>query len=240
MSYFAKSWKFPAQLLTPTTLDDWVRECEYHKQFLIGEDEAIEYALKNSTEHGLPDVSVTPAQGKLMKFIAESIGAKRILEVGTLGGYSAIFFARALPPGGQMITLELSQEFAKVAAQNIAHAGLADKVKIIVGPAGDSMKAMHPEELFDLVFVDADKKGNPTYYTEARRLTRKGGVIIVDNVFRNCRVSDMSIKDAADLPDLEGIRTLLQMVKDDPGVDATSIPTAGEKGYDGFMYIKVL
>ncbi|KAJ7083443.1 O-methyltransferase family 3 protein [Mycena epipterygia] len=217
-----------------TTVEDWSRSDQYHNSFLHTEDPILDAALKHSKANGLPEIAVSAAQGKFLNLLVSSIGAKRILEVGTLGGYSTIWLARALPPDGELITLELSEKHAKVAQENIDRAGpgLSSQVKIIVGPGHDSMLQLHPETLFDFIFIDADKKGNRDYFTEAKRLVRKGGVIIVDNVVRYGRVADPEYTDT----NIEGVRNLLQAIKGDTEVDATTIGTVGDKGYDGFLY----
>lgn len=216
----------------PTTLDDWERSDKYHNSFLLLPDPALEAAAKRNDEQGLPEIAVSPAQGKFLNLLAQSIGAKRILEVGTLGGYSSIWLARALPPDGTLVTLEISEKHAQAAKENIAAAGLANKVSVILGPAIDSLRALPEEPKFDLVFIDADKPSNTAYFVEAKRLVRKGGVIIVDNVVRYARVADPRYTDGS----VEGVRDLLRALKDDKDVEATTIGTAGEKGYDGFLY----
>ncbi|KAJ7472530.1 O-methyltransferase, partial [Mycena latifolia] len=164
----------------------------------------------------------------------ESIGAKRVLEVGSLGGYSVICMACALPEGGQVIALELEELHAHVLEENVKNARLSSKVKVIVGPAYASMQAMEadPNSPFDLVFIDADKPSNVKYFTEAKRLLRKGGVIIVDNFGRSGAVADPSNTK----PSVEGVRALLRYIKDDLEVEATTIHTVGAKGFDGFLY----
>ncbi|KAI0082708.1 O-methyltransferase family 3 protein [Panus rudis PR-1116 ss-1] len=215
------------------TLSDFARSDAYHNSFLIPQDEALEFALKNSEENGLPRIAVSTSEGKLLNLLARSIGAKRVLEVGTLGGYSTIWLARALPEDGKLITLELEQKHANVARANLEHAGVSSKVDIIVGPAADSIVKLKPEPApFDLAFIDADKENNLTYFLEAKRLVKKGGVIIVDNVVRNGKVSDPDLNNEY----VEGVRRLLRHLKEDKDVDATTIATAGEKGYDGFLY----
>ncbi|KAF7290873.1 O-methyltransferase family 3 protein [Mycena kentingensis (nom. inval.)] len=226
-----------------TTVADWARSDEYHNAFLLAPDAQLAWVQENSAAQGLPDIAVSAAQGKLLNLLAQSIGAKRVLEVGTLGGYSTIWLARALPAGASpsgspsLVTLELNPHHAKVAQENLLHAGpeIAAKVEIIVGPALDSLRAFpaDPAAAFDMAFIDADKKGNLDYLREAKRLVRSGGVIIVDNVVRYGRVADPAYTDE----NVEGVRRLLAGVKDDPDVDATTIGTVGTKGYDGFMYI---
>ncbi|KAI0709111.1 O-methyltransferase family 3 protein [Earliella scabrosa] len=229
---------------------EWVRSDLYHNSFLIPHDEALEHTRKNSTDNDLPEIAVSAAQGKLLNLFARSIGAKRILEVGTLGGsvrsnetfpiehspsarsYSTIWLARALPEDGELITLELEEKHAKVAQANIDHAGLTSKVKIVLGAASDSLATLPSEPKFDLAFIDADKPSNLTYMLQAERLVRKGGVIIVDNVVRQGRVADPEQDDE----NVVGVRKLLEHLKTDTNVDATTIGTVGEKGYDGLLY----
>ncbi|KAF9556839.1 O-methyltransferase family 3 protein [Agrocybe pediades] len=215
-----------------TDIDVWKRSDEYHNSFLIPKDDVLDALVKNNKDQGLPDVAVSEAQGKFLNLLAKSIGAKRILEVGTLGGYSTTWFARALPADGSIVTLELNPHHAKVAEENFKAAGVADKIKVIVGPAADSLATLHPDPPFDLAFVDADKPSNLTYFQESKRLVRPGGVIIVDNVVRYGRVADPTQSDA----NVEGVRNLLKAIKDDTEVEATTIGTVGEKGYDGFIY----
>ncbi|TFK46091.1 O-methyltransferase family 3 protein [Heliocybe sulcata] len=223
----------PFDPATPATYEDWAREDSYHKSFLMARDEVLEYALANSEAKGLPDIAVTPAQGKYLKLLAQSIGAKRILELGTLGGYSTIWLGRALPEDGELVTCEYVQKHADVARENLDRAGLLSKVKIVVGPATETLAKMDKKEPFDFIFVDADKPNYPTYFKQCRQLVRKGGAIFVDNVIRRGGVSDLSITDDVRI---NGVREMLEVVKEDKGMDATTIGTVGEKGYDGFMY----
>lgn len=212
--------------------DIWTRSDNYHTKFLIKKDEALDSALQKSRENDLPDISVTQSLGKFLNLLARSIGARNILEVGTLGGYSTIWLAKALPEGGKLTTLELKSHHAKIAADNIATAGLTDKVNIVLGPAVETIKEIQPDPLFDLVFIDADKPSNLAYFQNAKRLLRKGGVIIVDNVVRYGRVSDPDYSD----PNVEGVRALLKYISSDPEVEATTLATVDSKGYDGFLY----
>ncbi|KII91671.1 hypothetical protein PLICRDRAFT_104978 [Plicaturopsis crispa FD-325 SS-3] len=216
-----------------STYEDWSRSDQFHNSFLIAKDTVLDNALQNSDANGLPPIAVSAAQGKLLNLLARSVNAKRILEVGTLGGYSTIWLARALPQDGELITLELQEKHALVARDNLAAAGLASKVTVIVGHAADSIKKLKADPPFDLAFLDADKAGYPVYFAEAKRLVRSGGVIIVDNVIRGGRVSDPKETDEHS----DGVRTLLKQIKDDKEVDATTIGTVGEKGWDGFMYV---
>jgi len=212
--------------------DIWTRSDNYHSNFLLKKDEALDSALQKSRENALPDIAVSQCLGKFLCLLARSIGAKNILEVGTLGGYSTIWLAKALPEGGRLTTLELNADHAKVAGDNIANAGLSDAVNIVLGPAAETIKDLQPDPPFDLVFIDADKPSNLIYFQNAKRLLRKGGVIIVDNVVRYGRVSDPDYSD----PNVEGVRTLLNYISSDPEVEATTIATVDSKGYDGFLY----
>jgi len=217
---------------TPTAIQDWERSDKYHNSFLIPQDNVFDAVSKNNKDQGLPDIAVSTAQGKFLNLLVKSLGAKKVLEVGTLGGYSTIWIARALPSDGSIVTLELNPHHAKVAQENFKLAGFADQISVIVGSAAESLAQLHPESPFDLVFVDADKPSNLIYFTEAKRLVRPGGVIIVDNVVRYGRVADPEYSD----DNVEGVRKLLHALKDDKDVEATTIGTVGEKGYDGFIY----
>ncbi|EMD38535.1 hypothetical protein CERSUDRAFT_94063 [Gelatoporia subvermispora B] len=210
----------------------WARSDQYHNSFLIQPDEALEFARKNSDENGLPAIAVSTAQGKFLNLLARSIGAKRVLEVGTLGGFSTIWLARALPADGEVLTCELSEKHAEPGLSRLRAKTSLMRVCRTLGPAADTLKKLQPAHPYDLVFIDADKPNNLTYFIEAKRLVKKGGVIIVDNVARKGLVPDESNQDH----NLEGVRKLLRYLKDDKEVDATSIGTVGEKGYDGFLY----
>ncbi|KAF9484078.1 O-methyltransferase family 3 protein [Pholiota conissans] len=216
----------------PTTLDEWQRSDAYHNSFLIPKDDVLDAVVKNNQDQGLPDIAVSTAQGKYLHLLVRSLGAKRVLEVGTLGGYSTVWLARGVPADGRVVTLEVSAHHAKVARENLTNAGVADKVELIEGPAAETLAKLNPTEPFDLVFIDADKPSNLLYFTEAKRLVRKNGVIIVDNIVRYGRVSNPDYTDAQ----VEGVRTLLHAIKSDKEVDATTIATVGEKGYDGYLY----
>jgi predicted O-methyltransferase YrrM len=210
----------------------WSAVDAYIEERLIEEDDTLAAALRDSSEAGLPAIAVSPAQGRLLALIARIHGARRILELGTLGGYSTILLARTLPAEGQLITLELSPDYAEVAHANIARAGLADRVEIRVGPALDSLVRLSGEggEPFDLVFIDADKQGTPEYFAAALELTRPGGVIIVDNVVRDGAIADPDTED----PRAQGMQRFHELLAREPRVTATTIQTVGSKGYDGF------
>jgi predicted O-methyltransferase YrrM len=214
----------------------WSEVDAYVEQMLIGEDTALEAALQASEDAGLPPIALTPAQGKLLHLLARIHGARAILELGTLGGYSTIWLARALPADGRLITLELNADYARVAAANIERAGLSDLIKINVGPALDGLRVLIDERggPFDLVFIDADKQRTPEYFELALELTRPGSVIVTDNVVRDGRLVD---PDNAD-PGVQGMRRFHELLARDRSgagrVSATTIQTVGAKGYDGF------
>jgi predicted O-methyltransferase YrrM len=214
----------------------WTAVDDYITDALIGTDEELEAALAASDAGGLPAIAVSPAQGKLLNLLAKLVNARRILEFGTLGGYSTIWLARALPPDGHLITLEHQQKHADVARANIARAGLADLVDVRVGAALDALPRLAeglPDEHggpFDLVFIDADKEHNAEYFAASVRLTRPGGVIIVDNVVRGGEVVDARSENTA----VQGTRRLIESISSEPLVSATAIQTVGIKGYDGF------
>jgi predicted O-methyltransferase YrrM len=200
---------------------------------LIGDDPALDKALARNAAEGLPAIDVSAAQGKLLHVLARSIGAWRILEVGTLGGYSTIWLARALPDHGVLVTLEIDPHHAEVARANLDAAGVGGKVEIRVGPAVETLSRMETESEgpFDLVFIDADKPNNVAYLKAALALARPGALIIVDNVVREGRVTDAASTDAAIL----GTRALFDVVAAEPRLTATAIQTVGAKGWDGFM-----
>lgn len=216
--------------------ENWTRSDRYHNSFLIPEDQNLNAALKNSDDNGLPAIAITAAQGKFLNLIAKSIQAKRILEVGTLGGYSTIWLARALPEDGKLVTAELKQHHADVARVNVENVGLSSKVDILVGPAAETLAKLQPDDQFDLAFIDADNASYGTYFIEVKRLVRKGGVIIVDNVVWGGEVADLT-KPEDD--STKGTRQILKHIKEVGGVEATTIGTVGEKGYDGFLYAVV-
>ncbi|PPQ99298.1 hypothetical protein CVT24_009166 [Panaeolus cyanescens] len=224
---------YPAMAFTQEHAENWKRSDAYFNSFLLKEDPILDATLQNSRNQGLDNIAVSAAQGKLLHLLAKSMQAKRIVEVGLLGGYSTIWLARALPDDGKLITFEIDSHSVKVAGENLNNAGLADKVEIVLGPAAEELPKLKADEPFDLIFIDADKPSNPIYFKEAKRLVRKGGVIIVDNVVRRGKVADPQYQDD---PNLQGVRDLVHLIKDDPEVEATTIATVGEKGYDGFLY----
>jgi predicted O-methyltransferase YrrM len=209
----------------------WTVVDRYIADTLIPSDPVLEAVLHTNAAAGLPAIDVAPNQGKLLHLLARIQGAKRILEIGALGGYSTIWLARALPADGRLITLEFEPKHAEVAAANIAKAGLADIVEIRTGPALDSLTQLDRERCpaFDLIFIDADKPNNPGYLEWSLRLSRPGTMIIGDNVIRDGAVTDPGSLD----PRVQGVRQFIQMMADDPRLDATALQTVGSKGYDG-------
>ena len=200
---------------------------------IVVEDEALRGAVEAAEAAGLPSIQVSPPQGKLLQQLVRLVGAKQILEFGTLGGYSAILMARALSPGGRLITLEAKAEYAEVARQSIERAGVGDRVEVRVGPALEALPELEQEGAgpFDLVFIDADKVNTPNYFAWALDHTRAGGLIIADNVVRKGTLGDPTDPDEA----TKAQRHLHEMVAGEPRVDATTIQTVGVKGYDGFL-----
>jgi predicted O-methyltransferase YrrM len=214
------------------TQERWTAVDRYISDLLVGSDPVQEETLRVNTEAGLPSIDVTPNQGKLLHLLARIRGARAILEIGTLGGYSTIWLARALPEDGRLITLEVNPRHAEVARANIARAGLDSVVEVRVGPALESLPVIAAEQHgpFDLVFIDADKPNNPAYLDWAIELTRPGSLIVVDNVVRGGALVDAD----SDSDSVQGSRRLLEMLAAEPRLDATAIQTVGGKGYDGF------
>ncbi|MEQ1780654.1 MAG: O-methyltransferase [Hyphomonadaceae bacterium] len=206
----------------------WQSVDAYFEDRLVGEDSALSLAISDSAEAGLPAFAVSAVQGKMLHLMALSIGAGRILEVGTLGGYSAIWLARALPVNGRLVSLEIDPRNAEVATRNVARAGLAEKVEIIVGPALQSLPRLSGP--FDFSFIDADKDNNAAYFDHAVRLSRPGAIIIVDNVVR-----DGSVIEPHGNAQVQGVRRMMEAIHADPRVTATAVQTVGAKGYDGFL-----
>jgi predicted O-methyltransferase YrrM len=213
--------------------ETWDDVDRYVDEQLIGADPALDAALAASVDAGLPPIAVTPSQGKLLYLLARSIGARSILEIGALGGYSTIWLARAVAPDGAVVTLEADAAYAEVASANIARAGFAELVDVRVGAALDSLAPLAAEqrEPFDLVFIDADKQNTPEYFKATLELTRSGGLIVADNVIRDGAIVDPA---ARQNPDVIGSRRLHELLADEPRVSATTIQTVGAKGYDGF------
>lgn len=214
------------------TPEQWTLVDRYIADALIPEDPVLEAALQASNDAGLPAIAVAPPHGKLLHLIAKIHGAKAILEIGTLGGYSTIWLARALPAGGRLVTLEIDPKHAIVARANFARAGLNGTIDLRIGAALATLPQLEKEKRgpFDLVFIDADKVNIPDYFTWALKLSRPGTIIIVDNVVRKGAVADAASND----PSVQGVRRLNVMLANEPRVTATTIQTVGSKGYDGF------
>ncbi|CCK30405.1 O-methyltransferase [Streptomyces davaonensis JCM 4913] len=216
----------------------WDAVDDYFTAHLSPDDEALEAALRDSDAADLPSIAVTAPQGKLLQLLAEIQGARHILEIGTLGGYSTIRLARALPADGRLISLEYDPKHAEVATRNIARAGLDKLVEVRVGPALESLPQLADENPapFDLVFIDADKANNPHYLEWALKLTSAGSLIIIDNVVREGRIADAD----STAPDVQGTRSAIEMIGSHPRLSGTAIQTVGAKGYDGFALARVL
>jgi predicted O-methyltransferase YrrM len=212
-------------------MSDWSDVDDYLVGRLLPDDPVLTAALAASDAAGLRAINVTAPQGRFLNLLARILGARRILEVGTLGGYSTIWLARALPADGRLVTLEIDPATAEVARSNLARAGLQDVAEVQVGPAIDLLPGLAGDSPYDLVFIDADKPSNPDYLQWALRLTRPGSVIVVDNVVRGGAVAD----DASDDPMVLGTRRMMDMVAAEPRLDATALQTVGAKGYDGFL-----
>jgi predicted O-methyltransferase YrrM len=216
----------------------WSDVDRYFGDLLVPRDAALESALAASDAAGLPSIQVSRLQGKMLQLLAEITGARTILEIGTLGGYSAIWLARALPDGGRLVTLESDPKHADVARENLARAGLARAVEVRVGRALETLLdvARDPSCPFDMVFIDADKQSLKEYFEWALRLTRPGGVIVVDNVVRGGAVLDGESADAR----VQGVRRFAEALAREPRVSATATQTVGSKGHDGFVLARVL
>ncbi|WP_406500391.1 O-methyltransferase [Streptomyces sp. NBC_00846] len=211
----------------------WAEVDDYFNGLLVGSDEALDAAVEASDKAGLPAIQVAANQGKLLHLLARLQGARTVLEIGTLGGYSTIWLARALPEGGRLVTLESDPECAEVARGNIERAGLAEVVEIRVGRALDTLPELAAEGYgpFDVVFIDADKPSNPDYLAWSLKLTRPGSLIIADNVVRDGEVVDGASED----PKVQGVRRFTELVAAEPTLTATALQTVGSKGYDGLM-----
>ncbi len=216
----------------------WTRVDQYVSDLFASHDPALDEALRASAAAGLPVIQVSPPQGKLLWLLARSIGARAILEIGTLGGYSTIWLARALPEDGELVTLEFDAKHAEVARANFARAGVAGRVELRLGRALDTLPRLAAEQRgpFDLVFIDADKENIPEYFEWALRLSRRGSLILVDNVVRDGKVVDA----ASDDESVRGVRRFHERVAAERRVSATTLQTVGSKGYDGFTLVLVV
>jgi predicted O-methyltransferase YrrM len=217
--------------------DQWTAVDRYITDLFIPADPGLDVALQAQTGAGLPPINVAPNQGALLHILARAQGVRSILEIGTLGGYSTIWLARALPPGGRLITLEANPTHAEVARANIARAGLAGVVEVRLGPALDTLPRLAAEggDPFDLVFIDADKPNTAAYFGWAVRLARRGSLIITDNVVRNGAVVDAASAD----PNVQGVRRFNEALAAEPRVTATILQAVGSKGYDGLAFAVV-
>ncbi len=215
----------------------WEDVDAYLEQRLLRRDAALEAALADSVAAGLPPIQVSPLQGEFLALLTTASGARRVLEIGTLGGYSTIWLARAVGPHGRVVTLELLDRHAEVARANLERAGVADRVEVVVGPALETLPtaAVRNEGPFDLVFIDADKGNNPYYLRWAIDLARSGAVIVVDNVVRHGTVADPD--NSGD--DVRGTQEMFNLAAQIEGFDATVLQTVGVKGYDGFLLGRV-
>ena len=216
----------------------WTKVDEYFAGLLAPHDEVLDGVLAANREAGLPAIDVAPVQGKFLNLLVRIAGAKRILEIGTLGGYSTIHLARAAGEQGKVVTLEYSPEHAAVALANLAAANVLSRVEVKVGRAIENLPLVQQEMTapFDFIFIDADKRSNPDYLTWALRLSRPGSVIVVDNVVRGGRVVDAESKDE----DIQGVRRFTEMLANEPRLSSTALQTVGAKGYDGFSVSLVL
>jgi predicted O-methyltransferase YrrM len=217
------------------TETQWTDVDRYITDLLIGPDAALDGAIEASVAAGLPAIAVAPNQGKLLNLLARMQHARSILEVGTLGGYSTIWLARALSPGGHLVTLEADPNYAKVAYANIARAGLSGLVEIRVGRAMETLPSLAEQAPFDLIFIDADKPSTPGYFQWAVRLARQGSLIVVDNVVREGAILEPSSDD----PNVQGMRRFFELTATDPRVSGTAIQTVGSKGHDGIALLLV-
>jgi predicted O-methyltransferase YrrM len=211
----------------------WTAVDDYLNDSIVRPDAALAAALEASRAAGLPQIAVSAPQGKLLNLQVRAMGARRILEIGTLGGYSAIWMARALPPGGKLISLEYNPKHAEVARANLARAGLAEMTEVRVGPGLELLPSLSGP--FDFFFIDADKDGYPDYFRGCLELSRPGSVMVFDNVVRDGEVIDTRSRDSA----VRAVRRLYESIAAEPRVSATSIQTVGSKGYDGFCMLLV-
>lgn len=218
--------------------EQWSAVDRYYSELIVRPDSVLDSTLEASAAAGLPSISVSACQGKLLMLLAMSIGARRILEIGTLGGYSTIWLARGLPADGSLISLEYEKKHADVARANIEQAGLSRNVNIRVGAALDTLPTLLAEKKgpFDLIFIDADKTGYPDYLPWSLKLARKGSLILADNVVRSGKIADPTSTDAT----VQAVRRFNQLVAAEPRLSATAIQTVGTKGYDGLMIARVI
>jgi predicted O-methyltransferase YrrM len=214
------------------SIETWSKVDRYVTNLLVSHDPIFDAVLTANEKAGLPPHDVTPSQGKLSQLLLQFQGARTVLEIGTLGGYSTIWMARGLPEDGKVVTLESNPKHAEVARMNIERAGLSHKVEIRIGNALDTLQALDNEgcEAFDFIFIDADKPSNPAYLKWALKHSRRGSLIIGDNVIRDGAVADEANED----PSVQGVQSFLKLLAAEPRISATAIQTVGSKGYDGF------
>jgi predicted O-methyltransferase YrrM len=220
----------------------WDAVDDYINGLLVGSDPVLEAALQTSAAAGLPPIAVTPNQGKMLELLARMLGARNILEIGTLGGYSTIWLTRALPADGRLVTLEANPDYAEVARANLARAGVADVVELIVGPALETLPELAASGAgpFDLIFIDADKQNTPGYFQWAMKLSRPGTLIVADNVVRGGAILDPTASDpSGGAGVIQGVRRFYELLAAEPRVSATAIQTVGAKGHDGFALVLV-
>lgn len=215
-----------------TEINVWQNVDHYFMDKLLPKNEQLNTVLQANKAASIPEIDVSPTQGKLLYLLAKMKGAATILEIGTLGGYSSIYLAKALPREGKVVTLEINEEYAKVARQNIEKAGYEEKIEVIVGNALDTLPELKNEvRLFDFIFIDADKPNNPAYLKWAIQLAHSGAIIVADNVVRDGAITDENSEDER----VRGVQQFMELLKEEPRIEATAIQTVGVKGYDGFV-----
>jgi predicted O-methyltransferase YrrM len=219
----------------------WTSVDDYFSTLLIPQNDALDAALQANRRADLPAIDVSRLQGRFLEFLVRISGARRVLEIGTLGGYSTLWLARALPEGGRVVTLELEPHHAEVARANFQNAGLLDRIDLRIGPAIESLAALAGPasgsiKPFDLIFIDADKESYPEYLRASLKLSRPGTIIVADNVVRDGKVADADCDD----PRVQGVRRFAELMAAEPRLSATVLQTVGVKGYDGFALAQVL
>ena len=216
----------------------WAAVNRYFEKQLLAADPALDAALRANSDAGLPSIDVTPLLGRFLELLVRISGARRILEIGTLGGYSTIWLARALPEDGSLLTLELEPRHAEIARSNLAGAGVLNRVKLLEGPAVDSLARLDCESAgpFDLIFIDADKASYPAYLAWSLKLSHPGTVVVADNVVRDGRVIDADDPD----PNIQGVRRFTELIAAEPRLTSTVLQTVAGKGYDGFALLVVI
>ena len=234
----SRFYRYCRQFHRTMSQKQWTDVERYLADCLIPPDPVLEAVLEANAAAGLPPIDVSPNEGKFLQVLAQLCHAQKILEIGTLGGYSTIWLARALPPGGRLVTLEANQKHAEVARSNISRAGLADVIDLRIGRALATLPELEKERAgpFDLIFIDADKPNNTGYLAWALKLSRKGSLIIVDNVVRDGAVIDAASSDGS----VQGARSALEMLGSEPRLSVTALQTVGSKGYDGFAIALVI